>query len=117
MDPEATGAPYTQYYSTSTLKQPIYQVMGSGMSASTTNGLGGTDCGDKCCGWQRDLDGLRPGGKCSIWGDVNFGLLSFDWERREVTMHVLKGHGGGIATGAEGDALSLTVCIDTCQPV
>jgi hypothetical protein len=99
------------------LKKPMYQVMASGMHPSTASGLE-TGCNETCCGWNRDVDGLRgPGKQCNIFGDPNFGIAEFDWEKRRVNMRIMRGDGKGIAKGADGVAIQMSVDIDTCSEV
>lgn len=98
------------------LQKPIYQVMASGMDRSTATGLN-TDCGQPCCGFDRDKDGLRgPGNTCAAFGDPNFGTVDLDWRERLIHLSIMNGNGSGVAVGAHGKPLKLTVDMDTCEP-
>jgi hypothetical protein len=101
------------------LKRPIYQVMASGMDVSTAKGLE-TGCapGAQCCSWNFDHDGLRgPNKTCNIYGDPNFGIAEFDWDMRHLALSVRRGDGGGVAAGADGVPIRLTLDMDSCLPV
>ena len=93
--------------------------MASGMDASTASGLeSGCLDGELCCGWNNDTDGLRGRGKgCNIYGDPNFGIAAFDWHARTVHLSIQRGDGDGVALGADGVPIELTVNVDTCLPV
>jgi hypothetical protein len=97
------------------LQKPIYQMMASGMDVSTAKGL--DKCDDACCGFQKDVDGMRVPGPCSVFGDPNFGLIEFDWQGKVMTLRVMNGNGSGVAIGADGAVLQLSVSLDTCMPV
>jgi hypothetical protein len=100
------------------LTKPIYQVMASGMDKSTAEGLQKCSVGETCCGWQKDVDGLRgPGKVCNIFGDPNFGVAEFDWSRRTVHLSIQRGDGKGVASGADGAPIEMRVNIDTCEQV
>ena len=99
------------------LKKPIYQIMASGMDTSTASGLQG-GCNSTCCGYNRDEDGLRgPGRVCNIHGDPNFGVADFDWQRRRVTLSVRRKDGRGVAEGADGKPIRMTIDVDSCAQV
>lgn len=91
--------------------------MASGMDPSTATGLD-TDCGQACCGYNRDNFGLRGHqGECAVFGDPNFGAVDLDWENRIIQLSILNGDGSGVAKGADGKLLTMAVDMDTCEPM
>ena len=89
------------------------------MDTSTAKGLeSGCGSDEACCGWNVDTDALRGANRtCSIYGDPNFGVADFDWDLRHVHLSIRRGDGGGVALGADGIPIEVTVDIDTCQAV
>lgn len=99
------------------LARPIWQIMSSGMDKSTASGLD-TSCGDACCGFVKDNAGLRGKGKaCHVYGKPNIGMLEFDWLRNTITLSIVAGDTGGIAIGADGAPLQVSISMETCEAV
>lgn len=102
-----SGLNYSTTYETPSWVTPIYQVMASGMSNSTAR----PDA--PCQGYRRETSGLRIEGECGFVKVPAFGMLVFDWDRRQLSMQIRGGE------GADGGRVlqQLTISLDTCQPV
>ncbi len=62
---------------------------------------------------RRETSGLRIEGECGFVKVPAFGMLVFDWDKRQLSMQIRGGEG---ATG--GKVLQqLTISLDTCQPI
>lgn len=61
----------------------------------------------------RETSGLRIEGECGFVKVPAFGMLVFDWDRRQLSMQIRGGE------GADGGRVlqQLTISLDTCQPV
>jgi len=110
-----TSPPYSGPYATNKLGQPIYQVMSSGLSESTAPL---SNLAEDCTGFMRDEDGLRLGGKCSMYTAPNFGMVEVDWGRRRVELSI-RTKDGSVAEPGDPTAppLRFEIDLDTCQVV
>lgn len=99
------------------LRAPIYQLMASGLTASTAREHQGARCEGS---YREDLAGLRPLGKCSYVARPAFGAIEVDWQQRWFELSVRDAEGGGIAAGGEKDGgvrQRVRVSLDTCEVI
>lgn len=61
----------------------------------------------------REWAGLRIDGDCGFVKLPAFGMLEFDWQRRQLSMQIR----GGEAPQGGKVLQQLTISLDTCQPV
>jgi hypothetical protein len=61
----------------------------------------------------RETSGLRIEGECGFVSLAAFGMLEFDWPKRQLSMQICGSeapHGGTVLQ-------QLTISLDTCQPI
>ncbi|KAL6753601.1 hypothetical protein V8C86DRAFT_2724287 [Haematococcus lacustris] len=124
------GWPYSAALSTAGLQRPVYQLMSSGLTASTASG------GPQACegSYHEDLVALRPplpsspgagnssggggDGRCAYAPQPNFGLVEVDWEARVVRLQIRNAADGTLAVAKDGRSqMSLALSLDSCRPL
>ncbi|KAL4859501.1 hypothetical protein ACK3TF_000601 [Chlorella vulgaris] len=102
-----SGNVYSEAYQTANWTTPLYQVMASGMTNSTARPAA------ECTGYRRERSGLRVQGDCGYVSLPAFGMLEFDWGKRQLSMQIR-----GAEAPQGGSVLQqLTISLDTCRPI
>lgn len=109
-----SDTPYSPYFPTENLTQPIYQVMSSGLTESTAKDY---DSDEPCRTFREDQVGLRPFGPCGHVVKPSFGMLEIDWESRIVHMQLRAKETGEVTDAVNGAREELSIHIDTCTVV
>eukprot|EP01024_Parvocaulis_polyphysoides_P016453 TRINITY_DN17317_c0_g2_i2.p1 TRINITY_DN17317_c0_g2~~TRINITY_DN17317_c0_g2_i2.p1 ORF type:complete len:222 (-),score=14.79 TRINITY_DN17317_c0_g2_i2:282-947(-) len=105
---------YADIYGTTNLKQPIHQLMASGMSNSTAHGW--EEGHELCQGWKKDEMGLRVFGECGLYEYPNFGMVEVDWENQIVKLSIRDSR-GSVARDPSAQELVLSIDLKTCTTV